>query len=305
MMKMKKGLLKISQKQLSLIGVAIITLLTIFKSGLFTYSPERYPGITSYTIVPTPIDSLDTRMREAQQQADRLKWDKERFMSGFQVHHSFTFSSFGVAELSFLPPYQAKSGYYLSLPCLGFRQENYPYQSPVDYMLKEGQPLLIRQEMKKIKDENTLTSTFTKVDYYYSGRENMLFISFHSTSWRLVTYFFGFVVILLMVALYLFALFTFFNFILAVAKNEVFNEANIRRLKDLSISLLVIGLFSHLLNLFIYIVFSATHRAEGIIITHSLSAFEYLSIVFAILSYLMYTAFKKAFILQNENDLTI
>jgi|GEM_PF-2212128 len=297
--------MKISQKQLSLIGVAVITMLTVFKLRLVNYYPERYPGISSYTVLPIPVDSLDDEINKARQQADRLKWDKEQQVSGFDVDNLFTFITFGVAKLSFLPPYQDRSGYYFSFPRLGLPQENYPLRSPVDYQLEAGQPVLIKQEMKKIKGENTLTNTFVKVDYYYSARENMVLIPFGSTFWRMFTYFAGFVFLLGVVSLHLFVLFTFFNFILTVAKNEAFTEANIQRLKDLSVSLMVIGLFQYILHFLMYLIFSLTHHAEGLIITHSLSTFEYLSIVFAILSYLMYTAFKKAFILQNENDLTI
>lgn len=299
--------MNISQKNISLIAALAIILLTIGKMKFFSYYPDNTFDVSSYSVEPSKLDSLEDGIRMASSELDKLKREKILLTNGFYSFSGYTFPYLGVVNVDFEKGHPDFNKDWLLLTSIGLRFDDNQINGKtyMAYQIKEGQPNLVTKKLIKNKNGHSVINVYKKVDYKYSSRENSIILPLESTFWRICVFGLSLLEMLLTVAIHLFVLFTFFNFLLAVAKNRAFDEGNIQRLRDMSIGFFVLALSPFLINSSIYVLFILKHSAEGVIITKSFFDYDYYLLIIAILSYLLYTAFKKAMILQKEQDLTI
>jgi hypothetical protein len=297
--------MKINQKIISLIGVSIIIILFVAKLDLVKHypAPDYFEG--ALWVKETKLDSLNKEYRETKDKLERLKQDKEIYTDGFSSFSGWTFGPIGIGNLYNYKTKSSDQASYLKLTYFGLKINEVIGKSYFRYQVKDGNNYITTLKFAKNKEGNTASYEDKKVAYKYSSAQNNIFLKIGSNFWKTSYMVIGFIVFLLTLALLLFILFTFFNFLLSVAKNKAFDEANIQRLRDISIGLFILSISAYITNGIIYLLFISKYPADGVILTYSFWEYDYYGMIFSILSYLLYTSFKHAMVLQSENDLTI
>lgn len=301
--------MKISQKNILLIATTAIILLTVGKLGLiqFHHYPDKSFGIGSYSYEPTSIDSLDDSIRDANNKLDALKQQKELFTQGFKYYSGYTFTHLGIVTLDVPENHSNFNKAFLKLTAIGlkFDDNSVHGKTYLTYQIRKGQPYLVTKKLIKNKGGNTVVDVFKRVNFSYSTSENSIFILLESTFSRFLVYAICFIILLTWTTAFLFLFFTFFKFLISIAKNNAFERYNVQRLRDMSITLFILALGPYLIDLIIYLIFIINHSSEGVIITRAFFEYDYYILISAILCYLVYTAFEKAMILKEESELTI
>ncbi|MES2448853.1 MAG: DUF2975 domain-containing protein [Bacteroidota bacterium] len=299
--------MKRNSKIISALCLALIIILLIGKVGIDSYHPDYSYGIDSYTIEENERDFLDDEERSADQKLNKIKLEKLKYTQGYE---SFTGWSGGIIGL--IKPSQGSTMYkdpdvqeYLKLSKIGLaiQEINGPYY--LAYYTKNGEGYLSKTKLSKRGKQNHVSYVSQKVNYNYSAEDNSILIPVNSAFWKTCIEVSIYIFMALLGVGYLYGIKLFFEFLLAISKNIGFEEENVYRLRKMALILLLLGVISYILNLIVYLIFSLNHLTDGVIITYSFWEHDYFMVILSALCYLIYTAFKKAMILQKEQDLTI
>jgi hypothetical protein len=294
--------MKINQKTISAIAVAAIVVLLMFKIVPFNYSasPDYYDG--SYFKHQNKLDSLNAALRKAKHQYDSLKYAKEEYVGGEEHYSGFT-GILGVGTLSDLKDKKKQNCIIFSN--IGLKINENVSKSYLSFHTINGQGYLSKLRFDKSVDGTRVSVIDKKVDYRYNPRQDSVFVPFNSEPLNVLIYVIFFTLMLFLVATFLFALTTFFKFLISISKNEAFTFENTLRLKQIAIAMLLLAFSPILINGLIYLVFTYFYSSDGISFNYSFWKFDVFYLIMAILCYIMYTAFKHAMILKEESELTI
>ncbi|MDQ7949345.1 MAG: DUF2975 domain-containing protein [Pedobacter sp.] len=293
--------MKTSQKTITLIAVIAIIALLILKIFPLHYYPEMdyYEG--SYFYKESKIDSLNHAIRQAEAKNAGLKYEKEGYINeGY--HYSGLTSYIGIGNLT---TDRKNKGAFLSFRDIGLKIYEQVSRSYLVFHTTNGQGYLSIMQFKKGKEGTQVSIVDQKVGYSYNPSNNSILIPLHAKWVEMLGYVVVYGLMLLFIAIFLFALTTFFKFLLAISKNQAFTCANTLRLKDIAVAMLILAFFPLAINLIAYLVIVSIYPAEGLAFNYSFWKLEVYYLIAAILSYVMYTAFKHAMLLQEENEFTI
>lgn len=299
--------MKINPKIISALCLAIITILVVGKLSLDTYYPDYSYGIDSYTIEENRRDSLDDEERNAQQKLDDVKREKIKFIQGYE-----SFSGWSGGIIGLVKPSQGSKIYkdpyvqeYLKLSKIGLAIKDIHGPKYLAYYTINNKGYLSKTQLTKRGSEDYVSFVNHQVNFRYDSEDNTILIPVNSKFWKICIQISIFLNAGFLIIGYLYILKLFLKFLLAISKNIGFEEENVYRLRKMSFILLFLGLITYILNLIIFVVFSLNYSTEGVIITHSFWENDYMMIILSAFFYLIYTAFKKAMILQQEQELTI
>lgn len=296
--------MKINPKIISVLCLALIAILVIGKLKIYNYYPDYSYGIDSYTSEENDRDSLDQEERNAQEKLNDVKREKLKFIQGYVSFSGWSGGIIGLvkpSQGSTLPNVQE----YLKLSNVGLAIQDMDGPYYLAYYTKNGSGYLSKTKLTKRGNENYVSYVSHKVNYHYSFEDNSILIPVNSTYLKICIEVSIYAFMVLFITGYLYCIKLFFEFLLAISKNKGFEEENVYRLRKMSFILLFLGTLNYALNLIIYLVFSFNNSNDGVIITYSFWENDYFIVILSAVCYLIYTAFKKAMILQKEQDLTI
>jgi hypothetical protein len=294
--------MKISQKMISTVAVAAIVVLLMFKLIPFQYSPEPdYYSGPYFFKDKNRLDSLNHALHVAENKSDSLKYAKEKYVGGEESYSGFK-GVFGIGTLSGDHSGNQKC---ISFANIGLKINEEVSKSYLSFHTINGQGYLSKMKFNKTVDGAEVSVVDEKVGYRYSLRDNSILVTFDSELLNALIYAAFFVVMLLLLATFLFALTTFFKFLLSISKNEAFTFDNTSRLRDIALAMLILAFAPIVLNIIVYLIFISIYSSDGITLTYSFWKYDVYYLILAILSYVVYIAFKQAMILQEEQDLTI
>ncbi|MES2653037.1 MAG: DUF2975 domain-containing protein [Bacteroidota bacterium] len=311
--------MKISQQTISVIGVLIILGLFIAQGPIQDWQQHDFYE-NDYTQEQTKFTRINGEIDHAKKKLDSLTYKKQDLINGDYNLSGWLFNNIGIGELKKKGMYFPDTVKYLQLGNIGVDINEEIGNSFLFYYEKNGQGYLSRtklignyQETTAVYDNGKLISSEgnkvvfidKKVDYKYSYAQKSMIVPLNSKLKEVLAtvlvYGFGifqFVLFGMIIAL-------FFRFLMFIARNNAFEEGNIQRLKYMSIMLFILAINNYVIYGVVYLIFISNYSSDGVIMNYSFWDRDYLSMIFAILCYLIYTAFKKAMTLQEESELTI
>lgn len=293
--------MKVSQQTISVVAVVTIILLLFIKIFGFEYKEGRDYFEGAYELENNRLDSLNSLLNSAKNRHDKLAYEKEDYVNGRERYSGFT-SWIGVGRLNHL---DGKSQIYISFANLGLKLNEVVSRSHLSFHTVDDQGYLSKMTFTKAASATKVAMIDQKVNYRYRLSENVIMVPSHSIWITTLMYALMFVIILGYLTMFLYALRTFFRFLFSISRNEAFTYQNTQRLRYIAILLLALAITPIVVNVFIYLGFITFYSSEGVIITYSFWKFDVYILILSILSYVIYTAFKQAMILQEESELTI
>jgi uncharacterized membrane protein len=288
--------------------VVVLLILILGKLDLFHYYPDYGYKMDSYSIDENKLDDFNDDINTVQQRLDSIKREKTNYIQGFESYSGWSGGFVGLVtpiSLKSLGHNRASSVQYLKLSKIGLEIQGQPGPNYLAYYSRNGNGYLSKTKLITKGNHHTVSYLDKKVNYNYSADDNAILILVQSSFWKFCIQAFILLTIVLFIAPNLFLLKLFIQFLLAISKNNGFEEVNVNRLKIISTTLLILGCVNYVISMIIYGIFCLSHPNDGVVITHSFWEQDYIMIILSALSYLIYTAFKKAMLLQQEQDLTI
>lgn len=294
--------MKISQKTITLIAVITIIVIFIFKLFPFKYSPPADYIKGTFTYKENKLDSLNHALHAAQANADQVKYARRNYISGPDSYSGFS-TFIGVGTLSDFNGDNKQA--WIRLNNIGLKLYERVGESYLGFYTVKGRGYLTKLKFEKGVNGTKVSSVDQKVAYRYDLSANCILLPCYSKFLEIVMYVLIIAIFLFLFITFLFALTTFFKFLLAISRNEAFTISNTRRLKEISIAMFIQAFAPLVLNLITYLIFIAFFSSDGIDFTYSFWKLDVYFLIVAILSYVMYTAFKHAMLLSEESQLTI
>jgi len=295
---------KLSQKAIFTLAIVVIFIIFLFKIGFISYYPgEPMSDLHVYTFEPNKLDSIQDKIWRAKNVGDSLQFEKRIIQNGGQMFAGWTIGSIGIGELISYEKNKRThySKDYVVLPSVRLNIHEHAGNNYLNYYTRDGQGYLSRMSGKKEGGYTHYVYNDTKVDYVYV--EDKIYLPIKNIFLQGVIFAFQIIFGAFLIALSLFAVLKFFKFLLAVANNNAFEAANVNRLKHIYIALLLGAIVPFLASLTVYLFFITNYTSDGI--TFRYDNDYYWSIILTVIFYVMYIAFKKGHMLQDENDLTI
>ncbi|RZK52074.1 MAG: DUF2975 domain-containing protein, partial [Pedobacter sp.] len=261
--------------------------------------------IDSYSIDENKLDDINSDVNFAKQKLDSINREKAIFVQGFESYSGWSGGFIGLIKSLNFNSANKNSLTYLKLSKVGLKIQETPGPDYLTYYTKDGNGYLSKTRIHTVGKHHSVSYVDKKVAYNYSADDNSILILIESTFWEFFIQASILLMIIVFIAVNLSLLKLFINFLIAVSKNKAFDEVNVNRLRTMSVVLLILGCVSYAINFIIYLIFSLGYSSEGIVITHSFWEHDYFLVILSALGYLIYTAFRKAMILQQEQDLTI
>lgn len=310
--------MKISQQTISIIGVLSILALVMVQGPMTNWKNHDFyehiftPQKTKFTRINGEIDLTKKRL-------DSLNFKKNDDANDGYSYYGWSFDNIGVGKFKRKGTYPDTT--YLQFGYIGVDINEDMGKSFLSYYEKNGQGYLSRTkfvgnytEMLEVRDDNgKLLSRVgnkvffidKKVDYRYSYAQKSMMVPLTTNLAKIIAIgiiwimaFFQFAALIIIIGL-------FFRFLVFIARNSAFEEGNIQRLKYMSIAFFFLAVNKFILSWIAYLIFISFYSSDGVVINYSFWEKDYLMMIFAILCYLIYTAFKRGMILQDESELTI
>ncbi|TCC91869.1 DUF2975 domain-containing protein [Pedobacter frigiditerrae] len=299
--------MKINGNVISAFCVIVILILVFGKMELYHYYPDNSYGIDAYSMEENKGDSIKSEIRIAQQKLDSIKRVERNYIDGFDGFSGSYNNFLGLVNLERKSDRGEKKDNleYLVLSKIGLKVQEREGPNYLAFYTKNGDSYLSRTKLSVNGKENSISYIDKKVNYKYSSKENMILLPLRMPFWKVSVEIFSYAIIAIALFSYFFTLKMFFEVIIAISKNNGFENKNVNKLKKMAIVLAVLGTYSSVFNIIIYLFFSINHSIEGVAITYSFWEHDYFLVILSALCYLIYTAFKKAMILKQEQDLTI
>jgi hypothetical protein len=300
---MKPNLKQINQKLILTIGVASIVILMLIKVGLFNYkfdNDDNFNGV--YNSFSYRLDTLNNELSVATNKLDSLKRVKESYIDGGTSYSGFM-GVLGIGKLADEQSGEDQS--YVSFGNIGLKINEDVSRSHLSFHTVNGQGYLSRMKFTKTSNDTNISVVDTKVNYRYNSQDNNVMARVNSKILGVMLFVIVIAIWVFYLSTFLYVLFSFFKFLLSISRNEAFAFENIIRLKYMAIALCLMAVSPFLINGIIYLAFISIYSGEGVQLTYSFLKYDVYYLMLAILSYIIYAAFKHGMILQQEQELTI
>jgi len=212
----------------------------------------------------------------------------------------------------------ANRQYYIKLPGWGLkiRQKLHQSQDSVQFSFDiDSVQFYVNHGQAFVRKIATISSPAQKkyevkyhlvdepVKFRYSQRDQCLMIMISESVKNALDITFGILSISgIIYVLYL--LRGFLDFILDLSKGLSFTDQNVKRLKVISLSLLIFPFSIFLLNLFIRLIFYS-YFTKDVVINDNIWSSAWKTLVAGIVFYMLYKAFKQGKLLKEEQDFTV
>ena len=311
--------MKIKQQTISVIGVFIILVMVFARGPIKNY--EHHDNYEDYyTLQQTNFTQINDQIKQAKQHLDSLNFKKSELINEGYSYSGWSFDNLGVGNLHKTGMIFPDTTAYLSLGSVGVNINEEVGNSFLFYYEKNGQGYLSRTKL--IGDFKETTEVFQngklisqsgnkvkfldkKVNYRYSFKDKSMLIPLKSRFTEVVATASVYVFMFCQFALFIIIIGLFFKFLMFIARNNAFEEGNIQRLKYISICFFVLAVNKWIIYGIIYLIFISNYTSEGVKMNYSFWDGDYLIMILSIISFLIYTAFKRGMALQQEQDLTI
>ncbi len=311
--------MKISQQAISVIGVLIILGLLMLQGPMTNVKqPDFYEK--AFTAQQTKFTQINSEINLTKKRLNSLNFKKNEEVNDGLSYSGWAFNNIGISKLNRGGMYFPDTLKYVQLGIIGVDINEDMGKSFLFYYEKNGQGYLSKTKFlgnytgttevydngKLISSEgNKVVFIDKKIDYKYSYADKSMLIPLKSKLAEITATIIIYAIGFLHFALGLIIIGLFFRFLMFIARNNAFEEGNIKRLKQMSIGFFILAVYKYILSVIVYLIFISNYSSDGVIINYSFWDRDYLTLIFAILCYLIYTAFKRGMILQQESELTI
>jgi hypothetical protein len=311
--------MKINQQTVSVIGVLLILTLILIRGPIINWKTHDFYE-DDFTLQETSFTEINAEINAAKQKLENLNYKKDDLIGDDVSFSGWAFDNIGLGKLKKKGMYFSDSVTYLQLGNIGVNINEEIGSSFLFYYEKDGQGYLSRTKL--IGNNKETTETYNngklinstgnkvifinkKVNYKYSYRNKSMLVSLTSKFTEVIAtigiYLLGFCQFALSITIFAF----FLRFLMFIARNNAFEKGNIQRLKWMSIGFFILAVHKYVIYGIIYLIFISSYSSEGVVMNYSFWDNDYLVMSFAILCYLIYSAFKQGMILKQEQDLTI
>lgn len=311
--------MKISQQAISIIGVLIILGLLLIRDPMTNAKQSDFYE-KAFTPQQTKFTRINSEINLTKKRLDSLNFKKSDDVNDGNSYSGWSFDNIGIGKFQRVGMYFPDTVKYLQLGNIGVDLNEDMGKSFLFYYEKDGQGYLSRTKFlgnytgttevynkgKLISSEgNKVVFIDKKVDYRYLYSDKSMLVPLKSRLVEIVTTVVIWAIAFLQFALALIILGLFFRFLMFIARNNAFEEGNIYRLKLMSIAFFILAIHKYIISGIVYLIFISWYSSDGVVMNYSFWERDYLNMIFAILCYLIYTAFKRGMTLQQENELTI
>lgn len=182
---------------------------------------------------------------------------------------------------------------------------------PNKYYVENGQSYLRKNICKEVQMKNPqktpkieCTEIDIPVSFRYDTETKTVMIPVNVTTTRITAPMMIFLGVLFLIYFLYVIMGNFIKFLVDIARGEPFSEANIRRLKQITLSLFYIPMILFGFNLLLALIFYK-HFSSDIRLSSSALAVLWKSAPFYLTSAALYAAFKKGKQLKEDTDLTV
>ncbi len=297
--------MKINQKVISLICVALILFLILGKMQVINYSLDDGYQLVSYDVQENRLDSIANELREPQGKIDSINRVKLFHIDGYDDFSGFSGPTIGLLTSTNEDNVKKNERSYLVLCDLGLQINETRGPKYLTYYTANGKGYISRTKLIKKGNSYSVSYVSKPVNYRYNSERKAIMFPVDSVFWKYTINFAMIILTVFIIATSLFVLASFIKFLILISKNRAFEEESILRLKYMAIANLILSSYNYVFSFIIYLLFSINHSTEGIVLTHSFWDFDYFALILSMMCYLFYSAFKRGMLLQQEQDLTI
>lgn len=296
-------------KALQLIAVIIVAFLFLLKNNFFIHHyslPDLHYGNLIEVDSKPAMGDLNNLLITQEKKLDSLKAIKSYQVSGF-AFLSGSFNNFIGIRKSEDHSKKPSQNNYLQLSAIGLKVNSNPEsENYLQYFVSNGQSYF--SKVKYVQAEGAYQKRYffnKKVNFRYSSYDNSILLPLKSRFWINLI---GPIIILIFILLgsaYLYIVINFFIFLIDISRNVIFDIINIKRLRNIVICSFTLSLIPLIIHYLIYMFFILNYGSEGIVLTYDFWKYDFYVLIFSIILFLFYSAFKSGLELKQENDLTI